>query len=67
MGHVGHGELTEGDIELSAPDGEVAHLVNGRLLRRQQQHQVFLVVSADDGFNLRVGSVRIGGVKISLI
>ena len=57
--HVAHGELTEGDIELSAPDGEVVHLVDGRLLRGQQQHQVFLVVTTDEGLNLWVGSVRI--------
>lgn len=54
--HVVHGELTEGDVELSTPDCEVSHLVNGWLLRRQQQHQIFLVVTTDLCLNARVGS-----------
>jgi hypothetical protein len=56
MHHAFHGELSEGDVELSTPDGEVAHLVNGRLLRRQQQDHVLVVVTADNCPNLRVGS-----------
>jgi hypothetical protein len=54
--HVGHGELSEGNVELPAPDGEVAHVMDGGLLRRQQQHDVLLVVGSDDGPHLWVGS-----------
>ena len=65
--HVVHGELSEGDVELSTPDGEVAHLVDGRLLRRQQQDDVLLVVTTHNGLNVGVGSGNLIQFNLSFI